>query len=431
MRRSRKLLTVAGALSLVAGLTGCYPETPVTYPAGSTATTFKGLGFDTCSAPPVSAMKAWLASPYRAVNIYFGGGNRACEQPNLSAGWVSDVTAQGWRLIPTFVGRQPSCTLSDKPYRYNASTAADHGKANAEDAVSKAKALKLRPGSALYASIEPFDGDSSCVTAVRRYVSAWTETLHDSGYLAGVYIHWRDGLPDLSAVYNSTEYARPDAIWMARWDQSTALTGTTWPIPDSQWALHQRAKQFKGDHDETWGGVTLNIDSDSLDAPVATVSRPYKVTATALNARTGPSTSYPVVKTYPNGATLNVLCQTTGQKVGTTSVWDRLADGTWVSDLHVSTPSNTTFSAPLQKCRYPGQVTATSLNARTGPGASYPTSGKALPRGALAPVMCQKKGSKVETTSVWDRLDDGRWVSDYYVENRSNTTWSPPVPRCP
>src|SRR5690606_2353982 len=105
MRRSRKLLSVAGALSLVAVLTACYPETPVTYPSGSTATTFKGLGFDTCTAPSVSAMRAWLASPYRAVNIYFGGNNRACTQPNLTAGWVSDVTAQGWRLIPTYFGR--------------------------------------------------------------------------------------------------------------------------------------------------------------------------------------------------------------------------------------------------------------------------------------------------------------------------------------
>jgi uncharacterized protein YraI len=96
----------------------------------------------------------------------------------------------------------------------------------------------------------------------------------------------------------------------------------------------------------------------------------------------------------------------------------------------MSTPSKTTYSAPLQRCAYPGQVTSsTPLNTRAGPGTSYAAKG-ALQPGALAWVMCQKVGTTVGTTRVWDRLVDGRWVSDYYVSNRSNTTWSAPVPRC-
>jgi uncharacterized protein YraI len=177
--------------------------------------------------------------------------------------------------------------------------------------------------------------------------------------------------------------------------------------------------------------VTLNIDSDSLSAPVATVRRWYRVTSsTALNARSGPSTSYPVVATYNPGATIGVMCQIQSQKVGTTPVWDRLTNGAWVSDYYMSTPSKTTYSAPLQRCAYPGQVTSsTPLNTRAGPGTSYAAKG-ALQPGALAWVMCQKVGTTVGTTRVWDRLVDGRWVSDYYVSNRSNTTWSAPVPRC-
>src|ERR671910_2520478 len=211
---------------------------------------------------------------------------------------------------------------------------------------------------------------------------------------------------------------------MARWDGNSSLAG--WPTaPDSQWAVHQRAKQYRGDHNETWGGVTLNIDSDALNAPVATVSRSYKVTSsTALNARTGPSSAYSIVTSYAPGATLAVLCQTAGQKVGTTAVWNRLTNGAWVSDYYISTPSNTTFSAPLPRCTYPGQITSsTALNARTGPGTSYAVTGSPLPPGGLAWVMCQKAGSAVGTTSVWNRLADGRWVGDYYVSNRSNTTF--------
>jgi uncharacterized protein YraI len=219
---------------------------------------------------------------------------------------------------------------------------------------------------------------------------------------------------------------------MSRWDGNASLTG--WPTaPNAQWAVHQRAKQYLGPHNETWGGVTLNVDSDSLDAPVATVAFSHRVTSsTALNARSGPSTSYSVVATYAPVASVAILCQTAGQKIGTTSVWNRLTNGAWVSDYYVSTPSNTTFSAPLQRCTYPGQVTSsTALNARTGPGTAYAAAGSPLPPGGLAWVMCQKAGSKVGTTPVWNRLSDGRWVSDYYVSNRSNTTWSAPVPRCP
>jgi uncharacterized protein YraI len=404
----------------------------VVYPAASSARPAVGLGFDTCTAPSVAALQAWRASPYTVVNIYFGGINRGCTQPNLTSTWVRQVAQMSWRLLPTYMGRQPFCIFGTKPHRYTATNATSYGTSEANDAVAKAVALGLRPGSALYADVEHYDRSASgCTTAVRRYVSAWTKTVHAGGYLAGVYVHQDSGLRDLSAVYSSTTYARPDAVWMARWDNNSSLTN--WPTaPNTQWPLHQRAKQYRGDHNETWGGVTINIDNDSLNAPVATVALPYQVTSTSnLNARSGPSTSYPVVATYAPGATISVMCQSSSQQVGTTRVWDRLTNGAWVSDYYISTPSKTTYSSPLQRCSYPGQITSsTPLNARTGPGASYATSGSPLQPGALAWVMCQKAGSAVGTTSVWNRMTDGRWVTDYYVSNRSNTTYSAPVPRC-
>jgi len=50
--------------------------------------------------------------------------------------------------------------------------------------------------------------------------------------------------------------------------------------------------------------------------------------------------------------------------------------------------------------------------------------------GALGWVTCQRSGSRVGTTSVWDRLDDGKYVSDFYLATPSKTTYSPPLPRC-
>ncbi|WP_166849204.1 glycoside hydrolase domain-containing protein [Isoptericola sp. BMS4] len=428
-RLLRGLTTIGGALAILFGgfvvPAAAEPDTPVVYPSGSSGTRASRLAFDTCTAPSLSALAAWKGtSPYKAVNIYFGGNNRGCAQPNLTKAWVSKATRAGWRLLPTYVGYQPSCMYGSKPHHFTASNATARGTSDAKDAASRAKALGLRPGSALYADVEHYRRtSSSCRTAVRRYVSAWTKTLHAKGYLAGVYVHQNSGLRDLSDSYNWSSYARPDAVWMARWDGSKALTG--WPTaPNSHWAVWQRAKQYRGDHDETWGGVTINIDSDKVRAPVATVSRTYTVTSpVGLHARSGPSTSYPVRRTHEPGKAIAVLCQAKGQKIGTTKVWNRLGGGLWVSDYYVSTPSRTGFTSGIPRCHYSGQVTASSLNARTGPGTSYAKKGSPLPRGALATVECQKTGSKVGTTRVWNRLRDGRWVSDYYVANRSNTTW--------
>src|SRR5580658_2643337 len=57
-----------------------------------------GLGFDVCAAPSAAFMRAWRrSSPYRAVGIYIGGSDRACDQRNLTAGWVRREAAAGWR----------------------------------------------------------------------------------------------------------------------------------------------------------------------------------------------------------------------------------------------------------------------------------------------------------------------------------------------
>jgi hypothetical protein len=45
---------------------------------------------------------------------------------------------------------------------------------------------------------------------VHRHVSAWTTTLHEAGYRAGVYFQQDSRLCDLSAAYDSTTCARPE-----------------------------------------------------------------------------------------------------------------------------------------------------------------------------------------------------------------------------
>jgi Domain of unknown function (DUF1906) len=423
-------MLAAALLALTMTPAAAEPATTVTYPATATATRLNGSAFDACAAPPLTTMQAWTSSPYDGVGVYVGGVNRSCSQPNLTSSWVTAVSLQGWRIIPIYVGHQAPCTGRPNAIKFTPPTASQLGTADAADAVIQAQALGMLPGSAIYGDMEHYSaGDVPCRTAVLSYVSAWTMELHRLGYLAGMYANLTSGAKHLSEAYITPAYARLDAIWIARWDGNTSLTG--WAgIPNAQWPNHQRGKQYRGDHDETHGGVKINIDSDRFDAPVATVSYPYQVTSSVgLNGRRGPTPSAPRVASYAAGATVPVVCQTAGGKVGTTSVWNKLADGNYVTDNYISTPSKASYSAPLPRCSYPFQVTVPTLNRRTGPGPRYPISGT-LSNGALGWVTCQRSGSKVGTTSVWDRLDDGKYVTDLYLATPSKTTYSPPLPRC-
>jgi murein DD-endopeptidase MepM/ murein hydrolase activator NlpD len=59
-----------------------------------------------------------------------------------------------------------------------------------------------------------------------------------------------------------------------------------------------------------------------------------------LNVRSGPSAGSARVRTLPHRARITIQCQQPGQKiwgrVRTTNLWDRLADGTYVSDAYIS-----------------------------------------------------------------------------------------------
>jgi uncharacterized protein YraI len=407
------------------------PATTVSYPAWASATSYTGLAFDTCTAPSLADMQAWGASPYRAIGVYVGGQNRTCAQPELTGSWVGAVSVLGWRLIPIFKGRQPPCGGKPTDLKIVPAAAASEGTWAAGNASQQVKALGMIKGSAIYYDMEQYTpGDTSCRNAVLTFLSAWTKELHRLGYVSGVYENLNLGARDLANVYNSASYARPDALWIARYDQDPALTG--WAgIADGRWAVHQRAKQFQANFSATYGGVTLTIDADNLDAPVATTVFGYHVTSgNPVTARTGPGASYAAVKTYPAGAGVTLVCQASGSTFGTTKVWDKLSDGTYVTDFRVDTPSDTGYSAPVTRCRYPYQVTASNgANQRAGPGGSYSITGR-LPGGSLAWVVCQQAGTRVGRTRVWDKISYQHWVSDNYVATPSATGFSKPVPRC-
>lgn len=80
----------------------------------------------------------------------------------------------------------------------------------------------------------------------------------------------------------------------------------------------------------------------------------YQVSGTGgsgLNARSAPNTSASVVHWYAEGASINISCQTNGSVVNSASwVWDKLADGSYVSDYYTNTPAVDNFSTNLPNC---------------------------------------------------------------------------------
>ncbi|MDQ4008439.1 MAG: DUF1906 domain-containing protein [Actinomycetota bacterium] len=420
--------SVVGAL-LVAGPVSADPATTVRYPRAGATTTYSGLAFDTCTAPDLTTMRAWKRSPYRGIGVYIGGVNRGCDQPELTAGWVSTTTRMGWRLLPIYVGRQPRCGGRSDHRKIHTPRAGAEGRQAAANAVERARRLGMRPGSAVYLDIEHYAANVRlCRTGVLRFVSGWTRGLHRRGFLAGVYAHQDSGALHLAQSYTSTHLARPDALWIARWDRSEALRG--WPtVPDGFWARAARAKQYRGDHIERWGGVSLNIDNDRLSAPVATVGRSYTV-RTRVRTRTGPARRYRAVRALAAGTTVAVVCQARGRRAGGSRVWDKLTGGRYVPDAYVRTPARSGFSRAIPRCRYSFQVRdSDGASVHRGPRRSRRVVGL-LPEGALARVECQRRGSRVGRTRVWNRLGDGRWVSDRDVATPGGTGFTRAVPRC-
>jgi hypothetical protein len=256
----RSLQVTAGAVVVtLVSLAGAGPAVAAPEPG-----TFAGYGFDACTAPSSATMQAWLASPYRAVGIYFGGVNRGCTQPNLTPAWVAQQQAAGWHLIPLYVGPQASCTTSTKPNRIDNTQAAAQGRAVAEDAANQAVALGLAAESVLIYDMEAYrTDDAACRAGVLAFVSAWTARLHDRGYLSGFYSSMASGVADQVAAYARAGYVRPDYLDFARWDMVETVSDAA--IPAGYWSPHRRIKQYRGDHVETWGGVSIDIDNDLLD----------------------------------------------------------------------------------------------------------------------------------------------------------------------
>lgn len=231
--------------------------------ASAGGSVFTGLGFDACSTPSSRTMAAWAASPFRGIGVYIGGANRACSQPNLTATWVAAQTEAGWHLIPTYVGLQAPTSSCSSCAKLSSSRATAQGAEAALDAVAQASAVAIGPASPIYFDMEAYTRTSSATAATLAFLEAWTEQLHSLGYASGVYSSSSSGIADLAGAIGGG-YVEPDDLWIANWNGSQTTTDPV--VPSTAWTPHARIHQYQGGHDESYGGATINIDSDFVDA---------------------------------------------------------------------------------------------------------------------------------------------------------------------
>jgi hypothetical protein len=243
--------------------------------------TSNNKGFDKCAAATVSQMQTWWnSSPYYDANIYIGGVSRSCAQANLNASWVTQIFAQGWKLIPTWVGPQAPCSAYSNKISSNTTTARSQGISEANSAANTASQLGLNPQTIIYYDLEHYNTDASCSAAVKAFLGGWTQRLHELGNIAGVY-----GSPINAAGDWVAASPVPDAVWLAKWDDRVTVWGLN-PLSDTLWSNNQRLHQYHGGHDETYGGITFNIDNDISGGPVAgSGSSPcnYSISPTSQN----------------------------------------------------------------------------------------------------------------------------------------------------
>ena len=242
---------------------------------------FRGFGFDQCLAPTQRTMDVWLNhSPFLSVGIYISGNSRALPQP-----------------------AEPDAAVDRHPAAQGLAAAADHPRP-AGVMQRPVPALRRRPGdrrpsrSRRQVPVRPAPGPRRGREGGRRGQGARHRAAqHALVRPRGVRRQQlpvprvRAGLPQRvdqqAARPRSTSpastpapapgsrcsttpgssgpdaYTLPDMIWIARWD-GVANTSTSY-IRDDGWRPGGRVKQYEGGHNETWGGVTINIDRNYLD----------------------------------------------------------------------------------------------------------------------------------------------------------------------
>ncbi|HET9519142.1 MAG TPA: glucosaminidase domain-containing protein, partial [Actinoplanes sp.] len=175
-------------------------------------------------------------------------------------------------------------------------------------------------------------------------------------------------------------------------------------------------------------------------AQAATATGVIRVTG-KLALRTAPSGGAAIAGALGNNARVAIDCVVSGQEVAgtvrTTTTWHRLTDGRYVSHAYVIArgtltrcASGTPTAVPVKTkpaAKKPAGTKVTigtvrsdhgAVNRRSGPSTSSSIKGSAA-NGSKLSLVCGVVGTRVvgtvRTTTQWNRLTDGSYISHAYV----------------
>ncbi len=229
----------------------------------------------------------------------------------------------------------------------------------------QATAIGLPRESVLIYDMEAYrTDDAACRAGVLAFMSAWTARLHDHGWFSGFYSSMASGMADQIANYRTTGYVPPDYVDFARWDGVATVTDAA--IPAAYWSPRRRMKQYRGDHDETWGGVTINIDNDYLDVAPLPATPSGDVTGNGWSDLLARTTSSGTLTAYPgNGSVLDVAA---ARSLGTG--WNAMSAILRIGDLNSDGTEDVVArqAATGELWFYPGRANRLGTRVRIGTG---------------------------------------------------------------
>jgi photosystem II stability/assembly factor-like uncharacterized protein/uncharacterized protein (DUF2141 family) len=329
--------------------------------------TLQGQGFDMCEIATLEELTEWFTnSPYKVVNLYIGGVSRACSNKSLTGSYLQSLTTQGWRFIPTWVAYQANCTNYYYKIPINTTDAYNLGVSEADAALAKAASLGLtegdQSGTILYYDLEGFDvTNPSCVKSVQYFIKGWSKQLRSRGNIAGLYSNGSI----LNEINKMALADQPDVIWPAHWIYSTYnASATVWNVynlSNSVWSNHQRIRQYTGGHNETWGVITLKIDSNVIDGMTADISGTYPLSLLKEGNGSGTVASSPdgincgtiCFANYDPGTTISLTAQASSGS--TFQGWGGSCSG--LSTCEVTMDSPQVISATFSLISYPLTIT--------------------------------------------------------------------------
>ncbi|MEU8208919.1 peptidoglycan DD-metalloendopeptidase family protein [Micromonospora sp. NPDC049044] len=209
-----------------------------------------------------------------------------------------------------------------------------------------------------YSSVDLAGGDqvvrAARAGAAYTMCQGWIRVIHDRGYSTDYYHLWNSisvngasvgqgavlGNTGTDVTCGGAAYGRHVHFGLRQNSAYVPIAGHD----IGKWVLANGAAAYQGGarHGSAWAGVggglynygALGFNQGVVDANGGGV----------LTRRAGPGTGYGSLGSVADGATVTISCSANGTshtgRYGTTALWNRLSDGSWVSDAYLSTGVN-------------------------------------------------------------------------------------------